>query len=51
MTMPALIGGKGRDWTLEQRALPEQLGAIRVQVMAAGLNRATAMAEMTEALG
>jgi NADPH:quinone reductase-like Zn-dependent oxidoreductase len=39
-TMRALVGGLGPDWALEQRDLPEQLGAIRVQVMAAGLNRA-----------
>ncbi|MEV0339036.1 zinc-binding dehydrogenase [Nocardia sp. NPDC050713] len=38
--MRALIGGKGPDWVLEERGLPTQLGAIRVQVMAAGLNRA-----------
>ena len=40
MTMRALVGGKGPEWALEDRELPEQLGAIRVQVMAAGLNRA-----------
>jgi len=40
MTMRALIGGEGPEWTLAERPLPEQLGAIRVQVMAAGLNRA-----------
>ncbi|MFF0613277.1 hypothetical protein ACFYUD_31885 [Nocardia tengchongensis] len=40
MTMRALVGGKGADWILENRDLPEQLGAVRVQVMAAGLNRA-----------
>lgn len=40
MTMRALIGGKGRDWSVEHVDLPEQLGAIRIQVMAAGLNRA-----------
>ncbi|MGW6007404.1 zinc-binding dehydrogenase [Streptomyces sp. NPDC055210] len=40
MTMRALIGGKGQDWTVERIDLPEQLGAVRVQVMAAGLNRA-----------
>ncbi|HEY5845938.1 MAG TPA: zinc-binding dehydrogenase [Microlunatus sp.] len=39
-TMRALIGGQGPEWVLEQHELPEQLGAIRVQVMAAGLNRA-----------
>ena len=39
-TMRALIGGKGDDWTLEQVDLPEQLGALRIQVHAAGLNRA-----------
>ncbi|MGV9408273.1 zinc-binding dehydrogenase [Nocardia sp. NPDC003693] len=38
--MRALIGGKTSDWVLEDRDLPEQLGAIRIQVMAAGLNRA-----------
>ncbi|WP_431965357.1 zinc-binding dehydrogenase [Nocardia sp. bgisy134] len=38
--MRALVGGKGSDWILENRDVPEQLGAIRVQVMAAGLNRA-----------
>ncbi|MFE3758561.1 zinc-binding dehydrogenase [Nocardia tengchongensis] len=38
--MRALVGGKGADWILENRDLPEQLGAVRVQVMAAGLNRA-----------
>ncbi|MGW4121234.1 zinc-binding dehydrogenase [Nocardia sp. NPDC004711] len=38
--MRALIGGKGTEWVREDRELPEQLGAIRIQVMAAGLNRA-----------
>lgn len=38
--MRALIGGKGTGWVLEELERPEQLGAIRVQVMAAGLNRA-----------
>lgn len=40
MTMRALVGGTGPEWSLVERELPEQLGAIRVQVMAAGLNRA-----------
>ncbi|MFF3575050.1 zinc-binding dehydrogenase [Nocardia jiangxiensis] len=40
MTMRALVGGKGPEWELEEIPLPEQLGAIRIQVMAAGLNRA-----------
>ncbi|MCF8610222.1 alcohol dehydrogenase catalytic domain-containing protein [Gordonia sp. HY285] len=39
-TMRALIGGKGDDWRLEQAPLPDQLGALRIQVHAAGLNRA-----------
>lgn len=39
-TMRALVGGRGHDWVQETRALPSQLGAIRIQVMAAGLNRA-----------
>ncbi|WP_435593817.1 hypothetical protein [Nocardia sp. bgisy118] len=34
MTMRALVGGKGSDWILENRDVPEQLGAIRVQVTA-----------------
>ncbi|MFE3259429.1 alcohol dehydrogenase catalytic domain-containing protein [Nocardia sp. NPDC059091] len=38
--MRALIGGKGTEWAREDRELPEELGAIRIQVMAAGLNRA-----------
>ncbi|MFE3223446.1 alcohol dehydrogenase catalytic domain-containing protein [Nocardia sp. NPDC059228] len=38
--MRALIGGKGTEWVREDRELPEQLGAIRIQVMAAALNRA-----------
>ncbi|GAA14889.1 alcohol dehydrogenase catalytic domain-containing protein [Gordonia alkanivorans] len=38
--MRALIGGTGPDWTLEEIDPPEQLGALRVQVMAAGPNRA-----------
>lgn len=40
MTMRALIGGKGPEWHHEQIDVPGQLGAIRIQVMAAGLNRA-----------
>ncbi|MFD4352608.1 zinc-binding dehydrogenase [Nocardia sp. NPDC058518] len=40
MTMRALIGGNGPEWTVEEIERPEQLGAVRVQVMAAGLNRA-----------
>lgn len=40
MTMRALIGGNGPEWTAEHVALPRQLGAIRIRVMAAGLNRA-----------
>ncbi|MGW7579459.1 zinc-binding dehydrogenase [Streptomyces sp. NPDC054765] len=39
-TMRALIGGEGGQWRLEEIALPEQLGAVRIQVHAAGLNRA-----------
>ncbi|GAC56275.1 putative oxidoreductase [Gordonia hirsuta DSM 44140 = NBRC 16056] len=39
-TMRALIGGKGDDWALEQAPLPDQLGALRIQVHAAGMNRA-----------
>lgn len=39
-TMRALIGGKGTTWLLERIPLPDQLGALRVQVHAAGLNRA-----------
>ncbi|WP_202926833.1 zinc-binding dehydrogenase [Gordonia desulfuricans] len=38
--MRALIGGKGPDWVLEDIAPPEQLGALRIRVMAAGVNRA-----------
>ena len=38
--MRALIGGHGPDWQLADREKPSQLGAIGVQVMAAGLNRA-----------
>jgi len=38
--MRALIGGTGSDWQLADRDIPSQLGAIRVQVMAAGINRA-----------
>lgn len=38
--MRALIGGSGPDWQLADREKPSQLGAIRVQVMAAGINRA-----------
>jgi NADPH:quinone reductase-like Zn-dependent oxidoreductase len=39
-TMRALKGGRGSDWVLDSTALPDQLGAVRVQVMAAGVNRA-----------
>ncbi|MEU6195210.1 zinc-binding dehydrogenase [Streptomyces sp. NPDC047061] len=39
-TMRALVGGKGDTWSLEETALPAQLGAVRIQVHAAGLNRA-----------
>ncbi|MFJ3671503.1 zinc-binding dehydrogenase [Streptomyces sp. NPDC090106] len=39
-TMRALVGGKGADWILEETERPVQLGAVRVQVHAAGLNRA-----------
>ena len=38
--MRALIGGRGPDWILDEIDPPEQLGAIRIQVHAAGLNRA-----------
>lgn len=38
--MRALIGGTGPDWQLADREIPSRLGAIRVQVMAAGINRA-----------
>lgn len=38
--MRALIGGKEPEWVLDTIDLPDQLGALRVQVMAAGLNRA-----------
>ncbi|MEV7084468.1 zinc-binding dehydrogenase [Streptomyces sp. NPDC093085] len=38
--MRALVGGRGPDWSIERIALPARLGAVRVQVMAAGLNRA-----------
>ncbi|OBB84377.1 zinc-binding dehydrogenase [Mycolicibacterium peregrinum] len=38
--MRALIGGAGPDWQLRDVDVPSQLGAARVQVMAAGLNRA-----------
>ncbi|MGW6422266.1 zinc-binding dehydrogenase [Nocardia sp. NPDC055053] len=38
--MRALIGGTGRYWQLRDIEAPHQLGAIRLQVMAAGLNRA-----------
>ncbi|MUL66201.1 hypothetical protein BOO86_17135 [Mycobacterium sp. CBMA 234] len=38
--MRALIGGRGPDWQLADREKPTQLGAIRIQVMAAGINRA-----------
>lgn len=38
--MRALIGGKGPDRVLDDIDPPTQLGAIRVQVHAAGLNRA-----------
>ncbi|MFQ6395652.1 zinc-binding dehydrogenase [Nocardia sp. KC 131] len=40
MTMRALIGGNGPEWTVAEIERPEQLGAIRIQVMAAGVNRA-----------
>ncbi|MFD4507869.1 zinc-binding dehydrogenase [Streptomyces sp. NPDC058457] len=39
-TMRALIGGKADAWSLEETELPSQLGAVRIQVHAAGLNRA-----------
>src|SRR5437870_4412223 len=38
--MRALIGGAGPEWQLRDIDIPHQLGAVRVQVMAAGLNRA-----------
>ncbi|MFD6895631.1 zinc-binding dehydrogenase [Rhodococcus sp. NPDC060086] len=38
--MRALIGGKEPEWVLDTVDVPDQLGALRVQVMAAGLNRA-----------
>jgi len=39
--MRALVGGKADSWVLETDApLPDQLGALRIQVHAAGLNRA-----------
>lgn len=38
--MHALIGGAGSNWQLRDIDAPSQLGAIRIQVMAAGLNRA-----------
>jgi len=38
--MRALIGGRGPDWILDEVDPPGQLGAIRIQVHAAGLNRA-----------
>lgn len=38
--MRALIGGLDKDWQLQTRDIPDQLGAVRVQVMAAGINRA-----------
>lgn len=38
--MRALIGGAGPDWQLRDIEPPSQLGAARVQVMAAGVNRA-----------
>ncbi|WP_185845530.1 hypothetical protein [Kibdelosporangium aridum] len=42
MTMRALIGGTGADWELRDDAdIPAmRLGAVRVRVQAAGLNRA-----------
>ncbi|GGO94601.1 alcohol dehydrogenase catalytic domain-containing protein [Wenjunlia tyrosinilytica] len=39
-TLRALIGGEGAQWLREEIALPEQRGAVRIQVHAAGLNRA-----------
>lgn len=38
--MRALIGCAGRHWQLRDIEAPHQLGAVRLQVMAAGLNRA-----------
>jgi NADPH:quinone reductase-like Zn-dependent oxidoreductase len=38
--MRALIGGAGPDWQLREIDMPSQLGAVRLRVMAAGLNRA-----------
>ncbi|WP_063721737.1 zinc-binding dehydrogenase [Nocardia vinacea] len=38
--MRALIGGAGSNWQLRDIDAPSRLGAIRIQVMAAGLNRA-----------
>jgi NADPH:quinone reductase-like Zn-dependent oxidoreductase len=38
--MRALVGGLGTDWQLQTRDIPDRLGAVRVQVMAAGVNRA-----------
>lgn len=38
--MRALIGGKGSNWVLDDIEPPTQLGAVRVQVHAAGINRA-----------
>ncbi|MGY0541515.1 zinc-binding dehydrogenase [Nocardioides sp. YJ-D4] len=38
--MRALIGGKGPDWLLDHIEPPSQLGALRIQVHAAGMNRA-----------
>ncbi|MFE5478375.1 MULTISPECIES: zinc-binding dehydrogenase [unclassified Nocardia] len=38
--MRALIGGAGPHWQLRDIDTPHQLGAVRIQVMAAGLNRA-----------
>ncbi|MFE6925574.1 zinc-binding dehydrogenase [Nocardia sp. NPDC057663] len=38
--MRALIGGAGQNWQLRDIEAPHQLGAVRIQVMAAGLNRA-----------
>ncbi|MGW5226346.1 alcohol dehydrogenase catalytic domain-containing protein [Nocardia niigatensis] len=38
--MRALIGGAGPNWQLRDVDAPSRLGAVRIQVMAAGLNRA-----------
>ncbi|TCJ96395.1 zinc-binding dehydrogenase [Nocardia alba] len=38
--MRALIGGAGPNWLLRDIDTPHLLGAVRIQVMAAGLNRA-----------